>query len=146
MRRGRSGRNSTTWPTCRAGRTSTCRNWTEQDGVMLKTILIALAAITVVFVGYVAMQPSEFHVVRTATVAAPTPEVFAQVNNFHNWQAWSPLGETRPCGQGDVRRAAGGTGRNLCLGRQRQDRRRADDTDGEPPQRPGEDQGGIREA
>jgi hypothetical protein len=31
---------------------------------MLKKILIALAAIAVVFVGYVAMQPSEFRVVR----------------------------------------------------------------------------------
>ena len=55
---------------------------------MLKKILIALAALAVVFVGYVAMQPSEFRVVRSATVAAPTPDVFAQVNNFHNWQAW----------------------------------------------------------
>jgi hypothetical protein len=63
---------------------------------MLKKILIALAAIGVVFVGYVAMQPSEFRVVRTATVAAPTPEVFAQVNDFHNWQAWSPWAKLDP--------------------------------------------------
>jgi hypothetical protein len=40
---------------------------------MLKKILIALAALAVLFVGYVAMQPSEFRVVRSATVAAPTP-------------------------------------------------------------------------
>ncbi len=63
---------------------------------MLKKILIALAAIAVVFVGYVAMQPSEFRVVRSATVAAPTPDVFAQVNNFHNWQAWSPWAKLDP--------------------------------------------------
>ena len=63
---------------------------------MLKKILIALAAIAVVFVGYVAMQPSEFRVVRTATVAAPTPDVFAQVNNFHNWEAWSPWAKLDP--------------------------------------------------
>ena len=63
---------------------------------MLKKILIALAALAVLFVGYVAMQPSEFRVVRSATVAAPTPDVFAQVNNFHNWQAWSPWAKLDP--------------------------------------------------
>jgi hypothetical protein len=63
---------------------------------MLKKVLIALAALAVVFVGYVAMQPSEFRVVRSATVAAPTPDVFAQVNNFHNWQAWSPWAKLDP--------------------------------------------------
>ena len=63
---------------------------------MLKKILIALAAIAVVFVGYVAMQPSEFRVVRTVTVSAPTPDVFAQVNNFHHWQAWSPWAKLDP--------------------------------------------------
>ena len=63
---------------------------------MLKKILIALAGIAVVFVGYVAMQPSEFRVVRTATVSAPTPDVFAQVNNFHHWQAWSPWAKLDP--------------------------------------------------
>jgi hypothetical protein len=63
---------------------------------MLKKILIALAAIAVVFVGYVAMQPSEFRVVRTVTVSAPTPDVFAQVNNFHHWQGWSPWAKLDP--------------------------------------------------
>jgi len=38
---------------------------------MLKKILIALAAIAVAFVVVVAIQPSEFRVVRTATISAP---------------------------------------------------------------------------
>jgi hypothetical protein len=70
--------------------------WTDLGAPMLKKILIVLAALAVVFVGYVAMQPSEFRVVRSATVAAPTPDVFAQVNNFHNWQAWSPWAKLDP--------------------------------------------------
>ena len=83
-------------PTCPGGKTSTCRNWTDLGAPMLKRILIALAVLAVVFVGYVAMQPSEFRVVRSATVAAPTPDVFAQVNNFHNWQVWSPWAKLDP--------------------------------------------------
>ncbi len=51
---------------------------------MLKKLLIILAAIVAVFVAVVAMRPSEFRVVRTATISAPAPAVFAQVNDFHN--------------------------------------------------------------
>lgn len=65
---------------------------------MPKKILIVLAAIAVVLVGYVAMQPSEFRVVRTATVSAPTPDVFAQVNNFHR-QGALPVHEHGPDGR-----------------------------------------------
>ena len=53
---------------------------------MLKKIFIALAVIIIV----VAMQPSEFRVARSATISAPAPAVFAQVNDFHKWDAWSP--------------------------------------------------------
>ena len=45
---------------------------------MLKKILIALLAIIAVFLIVVALQPSEFHVERTATMAAPPATVFDQ--------------------------------------------------------------------
>ena len=54
---------------------------------MLMKILIALAVIVVVFVAIVVTRPSEFRVARTATIAAPAPAVFAQVNDFHKWEA-----------------------------------------------------------
>jgi hypothetical protein len=60
---------------------------------MRKKFLIVLAvivAIVAVFAGVVAMQPSEFRIARSATIAAPPADVFAQVNDFHNWDAWSP--------------------------------------------------------
>jgi len=53
-------------------------------------VLAAIAAIIVVFAVIVALQPSEVRVVRTVTIAAPAPAVFAQVNDFHKWEAWSP--------------------------------------------------------
>jgi len=71
---------------------------------MLKKFLIAIAAIIVVFVVVVALQPSEFRIVRSATISAPAPAVFAQVNDFHNWEAWSPWAKTRSGSEGDFRR------------------------------------------
>src|SRR6266576_1461414 len=63
---------------------------------MLYYILIALAVIVIVVIVVVAMQPSEFRITRSATMAAPAPAVFAQVNDFHNWQAWSPWAKLDP--------------------------------------------------
>jgi len=77
---------------------------------MLKKILIALAVIAIVVVGVVAMQPSEFRVVRTATIAAPAPVVFAQVNDFRKWQAWSPYERLDPAMKRIYEGAPAGTG------------------------------------
>ena len=61
-----------------------------------KKVLLALAVIVVVFLAIVALQPAEFRVVRTATISAPPPAVFTQVNDLHNWEAWSPWGKLDP--------------------------------------------------
>jgi hypothetical protein len=63
---------------------------------MLKKILIALLAVIAIFLIVVALQPSEFHVERTATMAAPPATVFDQVNDFHKWDSWSPWAKLDP--------------------------------------------------
>jgi uncharacterized protein YndB with AHSA1/START domain len=63
---------------------------------MLMKILIALAAVVVVFLAIVVTRPSEFWVARTVTIAAPAPAVFAQVNDFHKWEAWNPWAKIDP--------------------------------------------------
>jgi len=63
---------------------------------MIRKILIALAGIVVVFVAIVAMQPSEYRVARTVRISASAPAVFAQVNDFHKWEAWSPWAKLDP--------------------------------------------------
>ena len=63
---------------------------------MLKKILIALVVVIGVFVVVVAMQPSEFRIVRTAALSAPASAVFAQVNDLHNWNAWDPWAKLDP--------------------------------------------------
>ncbi|HEU5176033.1 MAG TPA: SRPBCC family protein [Burkholderiales bacterium] len=63
---------------------------------MLKWSLAAFAAIVVVFLIVVAMQPSDFRIERSATMRAPAPAAFAQVNDFQNWRAWSPWEKVDP--------------------------------------------------
>lgn len=77
---------------------------------MLKTILIVLAVIVVVFVVVVAMQPSEFRVARSTTVSAPPGTVFAQVNDFHKWEAWNPWGKIDPAMKQTYEGAPAGVG------------------------------------
>jgi uncharacterized protein YndB with AHSA1/START domain len=77
---------------------------------MLIKILMALAVIVVVFVAIVAVQPSEFRVARTATISAPAPVVFAQVNDFHKWPAWSPYDKLDPAMKKTYEGPPAGTG------------------------------------
>jgi hypothetical protein len=63
---------------------------------MLKKALLGLALIVAALSVVVALQPGEFHVTRTATMAAPPAVVFAQVNDFHKWEAWNPWARIDP--------------------------------------------------
>jgi len=77
---------------------------------MLKKVLLAIVALVVVFLVIVAMQSSEFHVERSATIGAPAADVFAQVNDFHAWQAWSPWAKLDPAAKDTYEGPAAGTG------------------------------------
>ena len=77
---------------------------------MLTKILIALAVIVIVFVVIVAMRPSEYRVARTVTISAPAPAVFAQVNDFHKWNAWNPWAKMDPAMKQTYEGAPMGTG------------------------------------
>ncbi len=63
---------------------------------MLNKVLVALLAVIAMFLVVVALQPSEFPVERTATMAAEPATVFDQVNDFNKWEAWSPWGSSIP--------------------------------------------------
>ena len=77
---------------------------------MLTKVLIALAVIVIVFVVIVAMRPSEYRVARTTTISAPAPVVFAQVNDFHKWNAWNPWAKMDPAMKQTYEGAPAGTG------------------------------------
>jgi len=63
---------------------------------MLIKILIGCAVIVVGLVAIVATRPAEFRVTRRTTIAAPAQAVFAQVNDFHKWEAWNPWARIDP--------------------------------------------------
>jgi hypothetical protein len=55
---------------------------------MLKKILLGLAAILVVFIIVIAMQPATFKVERSEVIAAAPEIVHGQINDFANWKNW----------------------------------------------------------
>jgi len=82
--------------------------------IMVVKILVGLALLVALVVAVVtilaAFQPSEFRVTRTTTMAAPPAAVFAQVNDFHNWEAWSPWAKLDPTAKNTFEGPAAGTG------------------------------------
>jgi uncharacterized protein YndB with AHSA1/START domain len=77
---------------------------------MLAKVVIALAVIVVGLVVVVALQPRDYRVSRSITIAAPAPVVFAQVNDFHRWAAWSPWATIDPAMKQTFEGAPAGAG------------------------------------
>ncbi len=77
---------------------------------MLKFILIGLLVVVIVFVIVVSLRPSRFQVTRTVSISAPPAVVFTQVNDFHNWQAWSPWAKLDPTATNTFEGSSAGKG------------------------------------
>ena len=77
---------------------------------MLLYSLLAFGAIVLVFLIVVAMQPDDFRVTRSTRIATPPSAVFAQVNDFHNWEAWNPWGKLDPAMKQTYEGAPAGVG------------------------------------
>ena len=54
--------------------------------------------------------PADFRYERTALIDAPPDVVFEQVNDFHNWDAWSPWAKIDPAMSHSVSGPAAGRG------------------------------------
>jgi Polyketide cyclase / dehydrase and lipid transport len=83
---------------------------------VLKKILIGLgvvAAIVVAFLIVVAMQPSDFRITRSAKMSATPATVFAQVNDYHKWDAWSPWAKLDPNAKSTFEGPTSGTGATM---------------------------------
>jgi uncharacterized protein YndB with AHSA1/START domain len=63
---------------------------------MLKFILIGLPSVIVLFLIVAALQPADFRVTRSASIAAPPAVVFECVNDLHKWNTWSPWARMDP--------------------------------------------------
>ena len=69
-----------------------------------------IAAIVLAFLGYVALQPAVGSVERSALIAAPASAIFAHVNDFHKWEAWSPWAKLDPAAKNTFEGPASGKG------------------------------------
>jgi hypothetical protein len=63
---------------------------------MVKKILLVVAVVVVAFAVFVATRPAAYRVSRSTTIAAPPTVVYAQVADFHRWDAWSPWAKLDP--------------------------------------------------
>ncbi len=63
---------------------------------MLKKLALALAVVVAVFAAFVATRPAAFRVERSVVVPADPAFVYAQVADFHRWDAWSPWAKLDP--------------------------------------------------
>lgn len=77
---------------------------------MFKKILLGLLVLVIVLVVVILMQPAKYHVERSASMAAAPPALFDQVNDFHNWDNWSPWAKLDPDMKTTHEGPAAGTG------------------------------------
>jgi hypothetical protein len=75
-----------------------------------KRILLVFAALIAVLLVVIAMQPEDFRVSRSMTMAASPAAVFEQVNDFHNWEVWSPWIKIDPNAKGTYEGPTSGPG------------------------------------
>lgn len=63
---------------------------------MIKKILALLVVAVAVVCVLASQKPDEMKVTRSATIAAPPEAVFKVVNDFRQWDAWSPWSKLDP--------------------------------------------------
>lgn len=62
----------------------------------LRRLFVLLVLIVGGFCTYIALLPNEFQVQRSITIHNDPSVVFAHVNDFHKWDAWSPWAKLDP--------------------------------------------------
>lgn len=77
---------------------------------MILYALIAVALAVGAILITAALQPSDYRVERSAGIAAPPAVVFAQVNDLHKFQAWSPWARMDPNAKNTFEGADAGAG------------------------------------
>ena len=57
---------------------------------MIKKIAIAVVVLLAALLIYAATQPDTFRIQRATSIKAPPEKIFAVLNDFMRWEAWSP--------------------------------------------------------
>ena len=73
-------------------------------------ILLALAIVVILLIVFVAGQPDEFKLSRSAIISAPPEKIFPHVNELKKWDAWSPWAKLDPHAKNTFEGPAAGGG------------------------------------
>ena len=76
----------------------------------MKTIAVIAAIAVVVVLTLAVMRPDTFQVERSMTIKAPPETIFAIIQDFHRWGAWSPWEKKDPSMKRTYGGAASGKG------------------------------------
>lgn len=63
---------------------------------MLKAFAIALVIVVGVILIYASIRPDSFRIERSITIQSTPENIFALINNFHQWESWSPWEKIDP--------------------------------------------------
>ena len=63
---------------------------------MLKIVVIIIVVAIAAVLGYASTQSDVLRVERSTTIKAPPEKIFGVLNDFHNWQSWSPYEKLDP--------------------------------------------------
>jgi uncharacterized protein YndB with AHSA1/START domain len=77
---------------------------------MWKTIIIVVVLLIAGILIYASTKPDTFHVERTVNIKATPDKLFPYINDFHQWQPWSPYEKLDPAMTRRFSGAAAGEG------------------------------------
>lgn len=77
---------------------------------MFKTITIVVVVLIAAVLIYAATKPDTFRVQRAASIKAPPEKIFALINDFNSWGAWSPWEKKDPAMKRTLAAVASGKG------------------------------------
>ncbi len=76
---------------------------------MFRIIAIIVVVAVVALLGVAATKPNSFRVARSTVIKAPPEKIYALIDDFHAWGAWSPYEKLDPA----MTRTYGGPARGL---------------------------------
>jgi uncharacterized protein YndB with AHSA1/START domain len=77
---------------------------------MITIIALVVVVLIVAVLVYAATKPDIFRVRRATNIKAPPEKIFALINDYHRWVAWSPYEKLDPAMRRTYSGAASGTG------------------------------------
>jgi hypothetical protein len=69
---------------------------TPKPHTMIKKLLLGLVAVIAIILIAATFQSDDMNISRSATIAAPPEAIFKVVNDFSQWDAWSPWSKLDP--------------------------------------------------